>query len=432
MDLRMNVLPHTAPFVGDTTSRYTALVAGVGSGKTIALIQHTILMAALNPGCLGILASPTFGMLEKNILNKRNGLPVHLEEAGIPFDFKGGNTFTLKWPNGQTSEIECTHSGSSISGRTAAFFGIDEVDLLKTSEAADIWDILVARLRDPNAKFVQGYCASTPEGKKWLWQTFEQNLIEKPALADRFKLYRCSTYDNFLLPANFIADLEAQYDPRRVAAHLRGEFVSLNEGLVYADFDRKLNHTDEVIQPNEQLNCGIDFNLHGMSCTISVIRDNQPYLLDEIMGAQDTRNLAELVNARYPNHRKVAWPDATGKDVRSTTSTVSDHTILQQHGFALNTTPANGFVLDRVAAVKAQILNGSGQRRLKVNTHKCPITTACLEQQVFDDAGMPRKGDRYGKMRLFIDGPLDALGYFIVRRWPVARPGQAALRLLGS
>lgn len=431
MDLNLHVLPHLQAFVSDVQTPFIAQVAGVGSGKTIGLIQHSILMAALNPGCLGILASPTFGMLEKNILNMRNGLPVHLSKAGIPFTFKGGDTFYLQWPNGQTSEIECTHAGSSMSGRTAAWFGVDEIDLMKTQEALTVWDILIARLRDPKAKHVQGFCASTPEGKRFLWQKFEQDLLEKPELNARFKLYRAETYDNFLLPPDFIPNLEAQYDPLRIRAHLKGEFVSLTTGLVYSDFDRKLNHCDEVMKAKEQLHCGMDFNNFGMSCVTAVIRDNKPIVVDEIMGSENTPALIKVMKDKYRDHQVICYPDATGKDVRSTTSSETDHNLLRQAGFAITTTPSNPHIMDRVGSVRAQILNGQGERRLKINTRNCPITTGCLEQHTMGDDGHPTKRVPFGKMKLHIDGPMDALGYFIDRRWPTRRP-PAQLSLRGT
>lgn len=431
MKVDLNVMPHTAEFVTDTATPNVALVAGVGAGKTIALQQKAILLSVLNPGCLGILTSPTFAMLERNILNMRNGLPVQLAKAGIPFEFRGGNTFHLRLPGGHTSEIECTHAGTSISGRTAAWFGIDEVDLMHTSDALETWDILSARLRDPNGKVFQGFCASTPEGRKFLWQKFEQDLVENPALADRFKLYRATTYDNFYLPPGYIANLEAQYDPKRLRAHLMGEFVSLTEGLVYYNFDRVLNNTTETIRDKEHLHVGIDFNANGMSACVFVIRDSDPYLLAEVMGSENTPALIDVLLTRFKGHPITCYPDATGKDVRSTTSSETDHNLLRKAGFIVNTTPGNPLVRDRIGSVTALICDSTGKRRLKVNVKACPITTGCLEQHTYGDDGAPTKRRPFGKMKLHIDGPPDAMGYFLHRRYPSAPRGQANLRLLG-
>lgn len=432
MSIQLDVLPHLKEFVSDITTPSLGMVAGVGSGKTIGLQQHAIIMSLVNPGCLGILTSPTFAMLEKNMLNMRNGLGVQLSNAGIPFEFKGGNTFLIRTPGGHTSEIECTHAGASISGRTAAWFGIDEVDLLKTEEALTIWDILSARLRDINGKHFQGFCASTPEGHKFLWTKFVDDLAKNPSLAAQFKLLHATTYDNFLLPPSYIARLESQYDPKRLRAHLMGEFVSLTDGQVYEDFDRKLNHTDEEIEEGETLHTGWDFNNNGMSVTICVERDGQPRQLDEVMGSTNTSTAIAALRLRYPKHRILAYPDATGKDIRSTTSSETDHNLLKATGFVINTTLANPHIMDRVGSVRAQVLNSKGERRFKINTKKCPITTACFEQHTFRPDGMPTKGIKLGRYTIHIDGPMDAIGYYIDRRWPTRRPLSTGLRLLGT
>jgi len=432
--LNLDVMPHVSEFVSDISTPNLGMVAGVGSGKTIALQQKAIILSVINPGCLGILASPTFAMLSRNMLNMRNGLPVQLEKAGIPFEFRGGNSFYLKLPGGKVSEIECTHAGSSTSGRTAAWFGVDEIDLMKTEDALDIWDILSARLRDPNGKHFQGFCASTPEGPKFLWTKFVDDVAKDPSLEATFKLLHATTYDNFLLPPGFIERLEKQYDSKRARAHLMGEFVSLTQGQVYEDFDRKLNHTDLEIEVGEDLHIGVDFNKNGMSAPIFVIRDGKPLLLDEIMGSTNTPTLVQAIRARYPTNRITAYPDATGKDVRSTTSSETDHNILRvDGGFIISTTQANPKILDRVNSVRAQICNSRGERSLKVNTRKCPISTGCFEQHTLRPDGLPTKGIKYGRMTLHIDGPMDAAGYFIDRRFPAPRhPAVQPVRILGA
>lgn len=432
MQLNLDVLPHVQDFILDYTTPNLGLVAGVGSGKTVVLQQKAILMAALNPGCLGIIASPTFAMLERNMLNMRNGLAVQLAQAGLPFEFKGGNTFFVKLPNGTTSEIECTHAGSSISGRTAAWFGVDEIDLMHTQDALDIWDILSARLRAENGRHFQGFCASTPEGHKFLWTKFVDEVSKKPQLASDFKLIHATTYDNFKLPPGFIERLESQYDAKRVRAHLNGEFVSLTQGQVYEDFDRNLNHTDLEIEEGEVLHTGWDFNNLGMSVTIGVIRDNKPLILDELMGSTNTPAAIDALLTRYPKHRIIAYPDATGKDIRSTTSSETDHKQLAAAGIQVIASNGNPRIMDRVGSLRSAICNSKGVRALKVNTKKCPILTGCLEQHTLGPDGLPRKRVPYGRTKIHIDGPTDALGYFIDKKWPVRRPDFKPIRLLGT
>ncbi|MFH7359963.1 terminase, partial [Pseudomonas syringae pv. tagetis] len=58
------------------------------------------------------------------------------------------------------------------------------------------------------------------------------------------------------------------------------------------------------------------------------------------------------------------------------------------------------------------LLNGEGQRRYRIKTDNCPSTTQVLEQQAYDDKGLPNKD--------VTEDPIDAMDYFIVHRFPIA------------
>jgi hypothetical protein len=55
---------------------------------------------------------------------------------------------------------------------------------------------------------------------------------------------------------------------------------------------------------------------------------------------------------------------------------------------------------------------------LLVNNGLAPVTTACLEQQIYDKNGEPDKSD--GK-----DHAPDALGYLVHYNWPIVQPTKA-------
>jgi hypothetical protein len=61
------------------------------------------------------------------------------------------------------------------------------------------------------------------------------------------------------------------------------------------------------------------------------------------------------------------------------------------------------------------ILNADGARRLKVNPDRCPTLVEALEQQAYDKNGMPDKQGGF-------DHVTDAAGYFLAKRYPLARP----------
>ncbi|MDN8301577.1 terminase, partial [Acinetobacter baumannii] len=178
------------------------------------------------------------------------------------------------------------------------------------------------------------------------------------------------------------------------------------------DFDRVLNHTDEEIKKGEPLLIGMDFNVLKMAAVVYVIREGKPRALDELVGVRDTPTMCQLINERFPDHDITVIPDASGQATSSKNFSESDHAILKKHGFKVETNGVNPGIKDRITAVNAQILNAEGERHLKVNTNKCPNFTATLEQQVYDDFGMPDKSAG-------LDHVGDAGGYPIAKRFPI-------------
>jgi hypothetical protein len=195
---------------------------------------------------------------------------------------------------------------------------------------------------------------------------------------------------------------------------MRGQFVNLASGSVYPDFDRRLNHAPAEMLPNEPLHIGVDFNVYNCTGIVCVDRFDDPIVVDEMTGVRDTPALASLLLERYPGHHLTVYPDASGQAHKTTNASLSDLQIIRDHGITVKVGSVNPAIKDRVNAVNAKIHNGLGERRLLVNTRKCPVLTECLEQQIYDLNGMPDKKSNN-------DHCPDALGYFISSRWPIVR-----------
>jgi hypothetical protein len=126
--------------------------------------------------------------------------------------------------------------------------------------------------------------------------------------------------------------------------------------------------------------------------------------------------MARMLKERYraTGHPVTVYPDASGQNTSSKNASESDLTILQQAGLTVSVGSANPSVKDRVNAVNALILNDKGERRWKINTDACPKTTEAFEQQAYDTNGEPDKSAGF-------DHPPDAIGYFLVRRFPITK-----------
>ncbi|HDM8292245.1 TPA: terminase family protein, partial [Yersinia enterocolitica] len=303
---------------------------------------------------------------------------------------------------------------------------VDELDILPVAKARLAWRKIIARMRYKLKGVRNGIdVTTTPEGFKFVYQQFVKAVRDKPELATLYGLVQASTFDNEAnLPDDYIPSLLESYPEELIKAYLRGQFTNLTSGTIYHQFDRRLNHCDEVEQPGEPLYIGMDFNVGKMAAIVHVLRLGLPCVVTEIINAYDTPDMIRIIKERFwlydgNNYRKVReiyiYPDASGDSRKSSHASTTDIVQLKQAGFNVVVNDSNPPVKDRINAMNAMFCNGDGERRYKVNVMRCPVYTESLEQQVWADNGEPDKSADN-------DHPNDAGGYFIVKQFPIVKP----------
>jgi hypothetical protein len=402
--IRADLHPGQLAFVDDTATQILGISAGYGAGKTRALCAKAVMLAAANQGFIGAVMEPT-GPLIRDIW--QTDFESFLEAYEIPYTFRASPLpeYMLHLPGGDT-KILCRsfENWSRIIGLNLAWVLADEIDTVTPSIANKAFPKILGRLRSGNVR--QFGAASTPEGFRWMWNTFGSD--EAKARPDRH-LIKMRTVDNPHLPPDFIERLEANYDPSLLRAYLDGEFVNLTTGQVYDRFDRAKHVVSELPDTDrEPLRVGVDFNVGNMSAVIAIRLGSSLLVIDEIAGAHDTDALAQEVVRRYPHRRMYAYPDASGGN-RSTNASQTDVQILESYGMSNQSPRANPPVRDRVAAVQALLENGKGQVRLQVS-ETCKRVIECLELQCYTDRGEPDKDAGFDHMN-------DALGYLVWREF---------------
>jgi hypothetical protein len=404
LSIRNDLHPGQLAFVDDTATQIIGISAGYGAGKTRALCAKAVMLAAANQGFIGAVMEPT-GPLIRDIW--QNDFDDFLEAYDIPYTFRASPLpeYTLHLPGGDT-KILCRsfENWSRIIGLNLAWVLADEIDTVTPAIANKAFPKILGRLRSGNVR--QFAAASTPEGFRWMWNTFGSDDAQQRT--DR-KLIKMRTADNPHLPPDFIERLQANYDPQLLRAYLDGEFVNLTTGQVYDRFDRgKHVITDLPDTSREPLRVGVDFNIGNMSAVIAIRQGNSLLVIDEISGAHDTDALAQEIQRRYPQRQTYIYPDASGGN-RSTNASQTDIQILEQYGFSNQSPRSNPPVRDRVAAVQALLENGKGQVRLTIAAG-CRKVIECLELQSYNEKGDPDKDAGYDHMN-------DALGYVIWREF---------------
>lgn len=403
--IKADLHPGQLQFVNDQTSQILGVAAGYGAGKTRALCAKAVSLAIANQGYIGCVMEPT-GPLIRDIW--QSDFDDFLEAYSIPYSFRASPLpeYVLHLPGGDT-KILCRsfENWSRIIGLNLAWVLGDEIDTVAPSISAKAFPKILGRLRSGNVR--QFAAASTPEGFRWMWQTFASE--DALGRSDR-ALIRMRTEDNPHLPPDFIERLRANYDPQLLKAYLNGEFVNLTTGQVYSRFERakhvkplplltdRFGNVYEDQQPGRPANgelilAGVDFNVNNTNAVLLVRRGPLLWAFDEVVAAYDTDALGQEIRRRYPDHKIHGYPDASGNK-RTTNASRSDTAILEGYGISNMAPSANPPVRDRVAAVQAVLENGKRETTLFLSP-ACKKTVECLELQSYTEKSEPDKDSGY-------------------------------------
>lgn len=196
-------------------------------------------------------------------------------------------------------------------------------------------------------------------------------------------------------------------------------------GKVYKGYDVTLNSSDKQLDPEKPLFIGLDFNvamMHAVVCQIYMEGGRPvPHVVDEIaLKNADTQMMTDEINRRYKvwkEKNKIIniYPDASGAARKTSALGNTDHTILQRGGLTLQTLSKNPIISDRINAVNAKFCNAKGVRELFVSP-RCSYLVKSLSSQAYDaKTNAPEKGSGLNDL----SGPVDALGYFINKEYPI-------------
>lgn len=410
--------------------KFRAYVGGFGSGKTwvgsTAMCQGFWKYPKINQGYF----APTFPQIRDIFyptiteVSETMGLNVKISEGNKEAHFYEGKKYR------GTTICRSMSKPESIVGFKIGNALVDELDIMAVNKARQAWQKIIARMRYQTVGELRNGIdvTTTPEGFRFVYDQFFVQPHKSKEAKKMYGLVQSSTYENEThLPFDYIPSLLASYPSQLVEAYLNGQFVNLTSGSVYKEFDRKLNHTDEIViisaTMKEPLHIGMDFNVGKMCAIVHVMRGQDPHAVDEMTGVFDTPAMIQSIKRRYLGHPIIVYPDASGNSRKTNDASVSDISLLRTAGFQVMGEASNPFVRDRVLAMNAMICTNN-VRRYKVNSDKCPMLVETLEKQVYDKNGEPDKTSG-------LDHPGDATGYFIAYKFPIAPQAMQHMKLMG-
>lgn len=382
---------------------HPGMVAGYGAGKSQAGVIRILLKALQYPGMNFAFVEPTFDLVrliawprfEEILDDWKIGQQLNKSEA------------LMTLANGSKIVFRSGDNPARLVGFEVADAVIDEADIPNQRDAKVIWEKMIGRARQkkPDGSANTVAAVGTPEGFKWMYDAFEKN--RKPG----YELIRAPSSSNPYLPDGYLDALKATYPSALLQAYCEGYFVNLTSGSVYPEFDRVANASTETIQPGEALHVGMDFNVGKMAAVVCVLRGDDPHAVKEHTGMLDTPSTIVLLKAKYPEHKILVYPDASGNARKSNNASESDLVLLKAAGFRVMVNPKNPAVKDRVLSVNHMILS-EGKRRFRVNPEGCPELCEALEKQAYDKNGEPDKSAG-------LDHVIDGCGYLLVYRYPI-------------
>jgi hypothetical protein len=389
--------------------KFRAFVGGFGTGKTAVGGMAQIGHFHEHPGVPQGYFAPTYPHI-RDIFYPTieevafwHGMRVKVNESNKEVHFYRGRFYY------GTTICRSMEHPESIIGFKIGRACVDEIDVMKEDKATRAWRKIIARLRVVRPGLLNGIdVTTTPEGFKFTYKQFVEQVLKNPAAAQFYGLVQASTYDNAAnLPDDYIASLIASYPEQLIEAYLRGRFINLTTGSVYRAFDRARNTTDERILPNEPLHIGMDFNVGKMAAVVHVLRKGRPYALFEFTKRLDTPAMIADILTAFPGRNISVYPDASGQARKTVNASESDLSLLRAAGFNVVVNPSNPAVKDRINAMNACL-----ERGYWVNPETCPDYVEALEKQAYDEKGEPDKSGGYDHVN-------DAGGYCIVKLYPI-------------
>lgn len=399
--MRIELTESQGKFI-NSNYRNSAFIGGYGSGKTFVGILKIVREKLRLPGTNMAYYMPTYPLIRDVAFPRISDM---LDQTGIKYRLnKSDKEFITDFGSIIMRSMD---DPSLIVGYEVAYSIVDEADVLPKKKMKDAFVKITARNRQKINEQNKLDFVSTPEGYGFLYDFFVKKSSENK------NLIHGSTYENkHNLPDDYIDSLKEDYTANELKAYLNGEFANFSTGNVYYNFKRTENHSNRIIQSNDILHIGMDFNITNMSAVIRVMDGAVSTAVAEITKAYDTAQMIEIIKNRYPNHKIVIYPDASSKNRRSAGQ--SDLDLLKEAKFQIRINDKNPRVSDRISIVNKTFLNAVGERVNFINTNQCPELTEAYEQLGYRN-GLPDKESGF-------DHLTDADGYAICGLLGVRKP----------
>ena len=323
----VKLLPHQArflqaPYVYNET-RFFVLCGGYACGKTSSLVYAVTLAVKMLLGKKDKEGhNPKIMVCSKNItfLAKTwtNAFVQNLKMTNSEYSYDKARNIIV------VGNVELLLIGledpSAVYGYSCVLAVVDELDELPTAVAMEAVKSVNDRIRQQVDGFRSPFIcfATTSQGLKGLYQT----IIHFKKSGIGYVLMRARTQDNTFLPKDYVENIYRIYNEKERRCLLEGEFISIDSGLVFPDYDPEKNMLDvdlfDCLEDSDTVYIGQDFNSFGNHAVALVVKrfsDNKVCIVaikDYIF--PDIRKAPQVFRYDFPVQKIVWIPDMTYKE----------------------------------------------------------------------------------------------------------------------
>ena len=398
------------------SERCKCFSGGWGSGKTYAGAREAVKLAIKNPHSDGFVSAPTFPMLSRVTLRAfREALPKGL----IRKESKGERFIELH--NRSRIYYGSTDRPNTLEGSNLSWAWLDE------ARFADLqaFEILLGRIRCPNASRLQLILTTTPE-MNWIYDEFGKGKKDRG-------LYIGRTDENTKLDPSFIDNLKATLSPQAYKLYAEGGFVTLSGG-VFPDFDMNIHCCEIQHDPSIPVDMAIDFGFRKpavLFCqTIPKCHQHKAFdclhVLDELM--PDNTPTVRLTSAILKYLRRKGWRgtkcyvDPAGR-AKNVVHGISDVDVMEAHGLSCVWTmnPQDRNINNGIELIRSKLKNMHGGSSLFISRHLIENKRGLVRALLMSKYPKLSSGSNEPIKDGLVDHARDCLRYYCVNKFPVTR-----------
>lgn len=388
------------PFM--SKARFRIVVAGRRWGKTHWVCIELIKAAMMKAKQRVWYVAPTYSMAKQIAWEKLKEI-IPREWLSKP---PNETSLTIVLINGSRISLKGADRPDTLRGVGIHFLALDEYQDMKP----EIWTAVRPTLTDTRGRAI---FIGTPKSFNHLYEMYDRGQGANPQWAS----WQYRTADSPFIAPSEIESAKTDMDAKTFRQEYEASFEAMS-GLVYYDFDRRLNVRPCPLDRSRPLYVGQDFNIDPMSSVIMQIHGDEVWATGELsLRSSSTEDVCRALLEDYGNQmveQGTIYPDPAGNS-RQHARGESDISIMRDWGFRrILFKPKAPAVRDRLASVNRLICDAAGKRRLYVDP-SCKELINCFEKLIY------KPGTNEPDKSLNIDHMGDAAGYFCDYEFPVKR-----------